>query len=187
MMVEEYACFVHRLSLDLYKRLNLLLFMNGRSTHGLPFKLEFIEGGKAAHFCYHINPPDSRFPAYLFAYYLYFLLIHFRPSLNDSGAHSIPARFFSMSGSLSRRAVSSMRPSGESCRAFIPKPNPTWVPDTKALNSGHLRYRSHTSLNRLPFCAGLPAKATEIWVCANFQVFRINLLQNFSRSSSKTT
>ena len=86
MMVEEYARLVHRLSLDLYKRLNLLLFMNGRSTHGLPFKLEFIEGGKAAHFCYHINPPDSRSPAYLFAYYLYFLLIHFRPSLNDSGA-----------------------------------------------------------------------------------------------------
>jgi hypothetical protein len=56
MMVEEYARLVHRLSLDLYKRLKLPLFINGWSTHGLPFKLEFIEGGKAAHFYYHNNP-----------------------------------------------------------------------------------------------------------------------------------
>jgi hypothetical protein len=96
--------------------------MNGWSTHGLLFKLEFIEGGKAAHFYYHNNPPDLRFPAYLFAYSLYFLLVPFRASLNDSGAHSISARFFSMSGSLSRRMVSSIGPSGKSCRSFMPKP-----------------------------------------------------------------
>ena len=74
MMVEECARLVHCLSLDLYKRLKLPLFMNGWSTHGLPFKLEFIEGGKAAHFYYHNNPPDLRFPTYLFAYYYIFFL-----------------------------------------------------------------------------------------------------------------
>ena len=78
MMVEECARLGHRLSLDLYKRLKWPLFMNGWSTHGLLFKLEFIEGGTAAHFYYHNNPPELRFPIYLFAYSLYFLLVPFR-------------------------------------------------------------------------------------------------------------
>ena len=55
--------------------------MNGRSTHRLPFKLELIEGGRAAHFCCYNNPLDLRFPADFFAYSLHFLLVPFRAQL----------------------------------------------------------------------------------------------------------
>jgi hypothetical protein len=53
----------------------LLFLLDGRSTHELPFELELIEGEKDAHFYDHNNPLDLRFPAYLFAYSLYFLLV----------------------------------------------------------------------------------------------------------------
>jgi len=49
-MVEECTRLAHRFSVDLCKRLNPPLFMNGRSTHGLPFKLKPIEGGKSRTF-----------------------------------------------------------------------------------------------------------------------------------------